>query len=64
MYEIIKYTSDDLEVILKNFISLEDKLRYWENKTNKKIDIETKFSFNIETEEWEGELEVHAKEDK
>lgn len=58
MYEIIRYSSDNIEEVFNKIQSLQDKLEYYEKKTNKKLTIETRYSFNILDNYWEGELEV------
>jgi len=65
MYEIIRYSSTDLEDVFEKIQSLQDKLEYYEKKSNKRLTIETRFSYNLVDDYWEGELEViNAKENK
>lgn len=65
MFETVRYYNDDFEQIFNRILNLEEKVNYWSVKTNKNLIIETRFSYNVEDDTWEGELEVRdAKKNK
>ena len=48
--------SEDFEYVFREILEFEKKIEYYSIKRQKTIYTESKFSFNIEEDEWEGIL--------
>lgn len=66
MYDVVRYSNPDFESVFKEIIDLENRLEYWEGRSpNVNLIIETRFIYDVDIDEWHGELEVkNAKKNK
>ncbi len=58
MKHTIKYPNEDFETVFNKIGDLEKKVKYWELKSGKKVNLKTCYSYNIKDNFWEGIITV------